>query len=179
MKPFNHMILQVGSKPFRYIFLLMLLSPFSSWAQGSPPPYYGEIEFQYDARGNRVLRQIYVYPPSIGQVPDSTKVNKDQTSEEPVAANEQVKEEAMQKALSLGISVYPNPTEAMVNVTINALQNGKEAELMLFDNLGRLITRKKQTSGVDTINLETLNTGIYFIQIVMEKERLVYKVIKQ
>lgn len=69
------------------------------------------------------------------------------------------------------IKLYPNPTSDIINIEFS---NSIEiTELILYDNLGRSIIIKKEN--LDTLNLTTLPTGIYFLKILCSGGKNVMK----
>ncbi|MGC4037672.1 MAG: PQQ-dependent sugar dehydrogenase [Chitinophagaceae bacterium] len=66
------------------------------------------------------------------------------------------------------VNLFPNPANDEINVTIDAPVDGK-AEWKLLDNSGRVVLQSKQQlrkgNNSFTVNINTLATGIYFMQI--------------
>lgn len=58
------------------------------------------------------------------------------------------------------INVYPNPTRDILNIT-----NAENADIQIFDTLGKMILSKDAISANEQLNVSGLNAGIYFIQI--------------
>lgn len=66
------------------------------------------------------------------------------------------------------ISVYPNPANDRVNMDLSAY-NGKTATVKIFNTLGQqLIASSFVASGVKTIAVDELPSGIYFTQLTVE-----------
>lgn len=68
------------------------------------------------------------------------------------------------------IKIYPNPTQSEIYVN-----NVNVKEIKLFDNTGKIV---KTVSKSNTIDLSNFATGIYFLQIITDKESFVKKIIK-
>lgn len=68
------------------------------------------------------------------------------------------------------ISVYPNPTNDYIKIS------KKMDELVLYDLSGRLILSVENT---DTVDLRTLNTGIYILKAKNKKETRSFKIEKK
>ena len=84
-------------------------------------------------------------------------------------------------AFSLQLStfnVYPNPTLNKVNVTF---EPGKYYQLMLSDNLGRILQQQQIGAQIEHVmlDLSAYPTGVYFINLKTGKDNVVKKVIKQ
>ncbi len=74
--------------------------------------------------------------------------------------------------------IYPNPTN---NILIIEGPSDEKTKLTLQDNLGKVILERIMTkSGFnsETINLELLKNGVYFIKISNSKEEITKKVVK-
>ena len=69
------------------------------------------------------------------------------------------------------ISIYPNPTDGII--TINSIES--IGQVKLFDYSGRIILETNDK----TIDLSTLDNGIYFIEINRKNEKMIQKVVKQ
>lgn len=64
-------------------------------------------------------------------------------------------------------NVYPNPANTFFNVALE-LVNDKNATITITDLLGREITRKDVTDATTVFNTKTLNSGIYFVNVLSE-----------
>ena len=74
-----------------------------------------------------------------------------------------------------GISLYPNPTSAMVNFS---LKNIEGTPVRIIDVNGRTILKTKISSD-NNINIEMLTNGVYFVQLQIENKDLSYKFVKK
>jgi hypothetical protein len=73
------------------------------------------------------------------------------------------------------VLVYPNPTSKDVTLEITAELIGKD--YYLTDNTGRIILSGQFRALKETINLEQISTGVYFIKI-DDNANLMYKIVK-
>jgi hypothetical protein len=73
------------------------------------------------------------------------------------------------------VLVYPNPTSKDVTLEITAELLGKD--YYLTDNTGRIILSGQFRALKETINLEQISTGVYFIKI-DDNANLMYKIVK-
>lgn len=71
------------------------------------------------------------------------------------------------------IVVYPNPLNDVLKIKSNGVQI---RSISVFDSEGKLILEK--TQDFDSINLETLTRGVYFVKIQDENSANTYKVVK-
>ena len=74
-----------------------------------------------------------------------------------------------------GISLYPNPTSAMVNFS---LKNIEGTPVRIIDVNGRTVL-KTTISSDNNINIEMLTNGVYFVQLQIENKDLSYKFVKK
>ena len=84
--------------------------------------------------------------------------------------------------LTAGNTVYPNPFINELNITVNAPRN-TTARIEIVDIQGRLIAVKsvdvnKGDTKITVSELSNLNSGIYFVNMIMNGETIHAKVIK-
>lgn len=61
------------------------------------------------------------------------------------------------------INLYPNPTRDLLNIT-----NAENADIQVFDILGKMILSKDNISVNEQLNVSSLNSGAYFVKISKE-----------
>jgi len=69
-----------------------------------------------------------------------------------------------------GISMYPNPAAGLVNITVK-----EDAQLSLYTYTGQLIKEQPVKEGSNTINLDGLATGLYFVKINNHTAKLIVR----
>lgn len=75
------------------------------------------------------------------------------------------------------VKIYPNPTNKILNIEI---QNSTFSNIELFDIYGKLIQTFEINNTTKSINIEHLNSGVYFIQISNNKgNKITRKLIKK
>jgi hypothetical protein len=75
-----------------------------------------------------------------------------------------------------GINIYPNPVESKMNIQ----STGEQVKRVVVTDLsGRVCLRKKADSQSEVLNLSTLNSGIYLIQLETEKGKYTAKIVKK
>ena len=101
-----------------------------------------------------------------GEVEDYT-VNIQNSGNRSVATN------TADNPTSLDFSVYPNPSSKIINVRIpEQLENG---QYQIMDMNGKVISQERITP---SINVENLETGIYFIRIFDTNKNYIKKFVK-
>jgi hypothetical protein len=74
------------------------------------------------------------------------------------------------------INIYPNPTSGVLYITIS---NKIIANYSILNLLNKTIIESKNTSNKNTLNLQHLSKGLYFIKIVLKDGQiLIKKIIK-
>jgi uncharacterized delta-60 repeat protein len=68
--------------------------------------------------------------------------------------------------------IYPNPSNGTFTIEVDHI-----GELLIMDNLGRLILQKKLKSNKESIDLSNMNSGIYFLRLHTAQQQLTKKVI--
>lgn len=70
------------------------------------------------------------------------------------------------------ISLYPNPTNGIVNIT-----NAEGFNVDVYDILGKVILSKNNINNQETIDLTNLAAGVYYVKLQNEKASTVKKVV--
>lgn len=127
------------------------------------------VGYQYDANGNRTQRTFV----GLRMSPDL-----------PDKDSSKVEERNKQMAMKYGLSVYPNPTRDVVNISINkadetSQESIRNETIYLMDNSGKEITRQKYDGKENLFDLSGRAAGVYYLRITFNKQEDVsYKVIK-
>ena len=85
---------------------------------------------------------------------------------------------AIQEEVSSFYKVYPNPTKAEITVEINDF-TGKNYEATLMDMAGRIYQNEIIKNRIQTISVEKMSLGIYFLRVGNEEKSNVVKLIKE
>lgn len=127
------------------------------------------VGYQYDANGNRTQRTFV----GLRMSPDL-----------PGKDSSKVEERNKEIAMKYGLSIYPNPTRDVVNISINkadetSQESIRNATIYLMDNSGKEITRQKYDGKENLFDLSGRAAGVYYLRIAFNKQEDVsYKVIK-
>jgi uncharacterized delta-60 repeat protein len=68
--------------------------------------------------------------------------------------------------------IYPNPSNGAFTIEVERI-----GEILILDNLGRLILKKKINHNKESINLTNMNSGIYFLKLTTDHQQLTKKII--
>ena len=115
------------------------------------------VYFQYDETGNRVRRWV------IDELKSSDSIT---STPLPVVF----------LYATVESRIYPNPTTDFLNVEIRSELN--DWDLYIYDHAGREL-KKESINNSAVIDLSSYNTGLYYILICNDKNKSVYKIIKQ
>ncbi|WP_299892077.1 T9SS type A sorting domain-containing protein [uncultured Lacinutrix sp.] len=77
------------------------------------------------------------------------------------------------------IKVYPNPANNIVNIAVSKKESNKYIKVLLFDNLGRLISDINSEGETLSIDTSILVNGIYVLKIFSDNYRTTKKVVVQ
>jgi len=119
------------------------------------------IEYDYTPSGNRKLRKLSTSAWRVGKK-DSTESAK----------------EFPKILMKEGISVFPNPTSSAVVLTINDYKPEENNSMTLLDIKGNVVMQQKITSGRTELDVSHLIAGIYYFNVVKNKNMLSYKLVK-
>jgi Secretion system C-terminal sorting domain len=73
-----------------------------------------------------------------------------------------------------GISIFPNPSSSIVHVNIDKFNDNMSTKLYIFDVVGREILSKEIRNKETKIDVSKLDTGTYFIRIVVNQGEQVW-----
>ncbi|SRR6266496_1858196 len=86
---------------------------------------------------------------------------------------------SLQTVQEYGVSVYPNPSSDNLNVAIANLQANDKAVVYLFDNTGKKLYEKNQSTILCNLDMKNLPSGLYYLRIKINDDEMVYKIVKQ
>lgn len=73
--------------------------------------------------------------------------------------------------------LYPNPTTDIIKIKFST--DFVDVKMMIFNSLGQMVLEKSNVQSDENINLENLNSGIYFYKIASANATLTGKIIKK
>lgn len=124
----------------------------------------GTVSFAYDENGNRIMRSINI-----------RKVNengKDVESQSPTLG------EAIDVFANMKVSIYPNPTKDMVFISAESVEVEHVLQIRLTNAAGTVLQQKEYKGILESIDLSDLPVGVYLLQLTLDKEVHVWKLIK-
>lgn len=131
------------------------------------------LEFTYDNAGNQIQRELVtITVNSLLNTNNSEETEEEETTMLPMS-------NSINDNASI-IELYPNPVVDLLNVEWQS--NLQIAEIMLFDNTGKLLQLKKVYEGTtrETFNLSNYSSGMYYIRLFDSfQQSKSYKIIKK
>ncbi len=79
----------------------------------------------------------------------------------------------------LSANVFPNPTNSILNITLNDSNFDNPATIYVYNTTGLLVEKKVLNSNKNELDLKSLSSGIYFIHINDKSKSFFSKVVKQ
>ena len=122
----------------------------------------GSVGYSYDAAGNRISRTIIL----------SRNMAKKQART--------IKDKEYTDILSQrNISISPNPTKGMVEITITGLRESDDCAMSVYTLKGQTLKTLSVSGEVTTIDLSGQPDGIYLLDITINGEKTTWKIIKK
>ena len=119
------------------------------------------VTYAYDNAGNRTARTV-----TVAKAPQAPEEMQSLT-----ALSDRIAEKS--------VVIYPNPTKGMLSVEIKDYTESLKAEFRLMDMSGRTIIEQKAVGNNQTFDLSRQVAGIYLLQIRINGESAVWKIIKE
>ncbi|MCF8226032.1 MAG: T9SS type A sorting domain-containing protein [Bacteroidales bacterium] len=123
--------------------------------------FYAVIVPQYEDITVTPTLEGYVFDPPSFSV---TNAMTDNSSD--FIGSENVSVAKMEKT---GIKVYPNPVDDIINVSLG--ENAQTGMLTLYDISGRNILHRELTNSMNTIDISSLKSGVYFVNITNDQKQ--------
>ena len=96
--------------------------------------------------------------------------------------NAKVTEENSSGEVKTDISMYPNPSDGIVNITINPIKS-KTIKITLSNSNGKIVLEKNLVPSEDNItnsvDISTLPKGMYIVRIASDNQEQFRKIIKK
>lgn len=120
-----------------------------------------------------ILQRNDQYPGAYVQN-DNTPSDQDESDNNYRAVKIRLDEEEwnVEEIVNLGneISVYPNPVNGMMTITLNAA-----SEVSIFNLMGQKVASFMGNAGVNNYDASSLNSGVYFLQAGSSTQKFIVK----
>ena len=151
------------------LFFLMFWALPQAWAQ--------EVEYVYDAAGNRTMRKIINLQPSSPQGGGGMgKSATDDSGKQPEDAAIQQYDDILGERK---VTIYPNPTQGMIRIEFQGYEEMNDARLLLYDIQGKLLRQANKVEESNTLDLSPYPDGMYILQIIEGKAKSEWKIVKE
>ncbi|MBR1784781.1 MAG: T9SS type A sorting domain-containing protein [Bacteroidales bacterium] len=129
--------------------------------------------------GGEAAGQSWTISYTVGQVAASTAMDEATLITEGVQQSPSVSVQRIDEVDALpDVSVYPNPTAAMVTLRREAAEPA--TSVSLFDGAGRALASRAWSGETLTLDLAALPSGMYMVRVACGKDRVKnYKIIKE
>jgi YD repeat-containing protein len=128
-----------------------------------------KISYEYDDAGNRIERVIVIDKLSILE-PFPEDDQRDNERQKPF------EEQFNQRK----ISIYPNPTKGNLAVNISGIDFNSTCKGLLYSMMGKkIIEFDIQSNTITPVKMDHLSPGMYILILIIDKEKLSYKIVKQ
>lgn len=135
---------------------------------------YKEIKYQYDAAGNRIIRQTTII---LNKKAAADTIPPIQTTKTVIDTNKNVLNNSSMGSLPQ-VSIYPNPTIDQVKINLQGFNTYNEAKLIVSDAYGKeLITTEKFNQTI-LIDLSPFSSGVYLVHLIVNNQKHVYRINK-
>jgi len=139
--------------------------------------------YSYDANGNRTMREYKMINIQATKIIDSTAQHGDSASV--IAANQAAQQLQQQQQLSetlpngQQITVFPNPTEGVLQIDITNFATGSKGYILATDMQGRLVYKSENINATNKIDFSTLAKGNYTLKLLLNDTTKEWVIIKQ
>lgn len=120
-----------------------------------------KIEYQYDAKGNRIKRQTVILPAQTDRNFNLTELEVEEETKE------------------FSILISPNPTKGELKVLITGQEDYEESSLGIYTMNGALIQKIEPIKETNYLNLQNQSPGMYILRLVIGDKVETWKVVKQ
>jgi hypothetical protein len=168
-KQFILKINRTPMKSFHFLcfFSLLFCLPSLGFSQSNPPT--PTVHYSYDANGNRIQRWVTI--DKIVKADTADSLHQDTAFKNKVngADNKQGQR----------ISLYPNPTQGLLDLQITGMKEGETAEYVFVSLTGQELLRKKTGSPQTRIDISNFAPGTYVVNVTLGGRVERWKVVKQ
>ena len=131
------------------------------------------VTFSYDADGNRITRSL-----SMRRIDNNVNHNADLWEQNGQAKDTDLLSSAVDSFDAMEVSLYPNPTQAIVNLTIENIESDAILQAMLTTASGAVLYNKKIDGLYESIDLTQYSPGIYYLRLTANEESHTWKIVK-
>ena len=122
------------------------------------------IGFDYDAAGNRISRYVINFK-----------------STDAGDKNNNTPKEYTDVFEGITVKICPNPNKGKFDVKLIGLKNNgnKQVRLFMYNTSGKPIYHNEQPGSINSVDISTRENGVYYLNILVNNKKRVWKIIKQ
>ena len=87
--------------------------------------------------------------------------------------NNKIPSSAFEIVSNKDISIYPNPSKSISNLSLNVFNTNDNFEYEIYDLAGKIMIKEKITNSIIQINSSFINSGIYLVKI-LKNNTMIY-----
>ncbi len=127
------------------------------------------VEFKYSKTGSRTSRKTTTI-----NLKSTSNLSSDSFSKEKKNTTESFTEELG----DYNVLIYPNPVESEINISIEGKTNVSLVEISIYDQAGRLVLKRNESSDKILINLSHLTPGSYYMNLFLDGKNKKWTIVK-
>lgn len=122
--------------------------------------YSQDVSYTYDNAGNRIKREPYI------ELQSQNKRLMAATEEQSLIIPNEIK-------------IYPNPTDGLFKIEISGLNENDGCEMSVCSLSGQILLVRTDITQIVEIDIRQYPAGIYLLNITLNDEKSVWKIIKK
>lgn len=127
--------------------------------------YPVNMVFSYDDNGNRIRNKIV-----FTKIQDKGNIHETESS---------FLTSVLDTMNSVEICIYPNPTNDKVVVATRGMENGQTLKAMLLSITGKVLEERVIADTQESFDLSEKASGVYLLELHINQEKQIWKVIKR
>ena len=125
-----------------------------------------KILYTYDNAGNRIARQVVQVPiRSFSQLNENEEPQNEESWNDKLSRNK--------------VNIYPNPVQTELVVSISELPEPGYGQLIMFDMEGQQMYKGDVTTTYTIVQMESFETGVYIMKLMIGEQQSIWKIIKK
>ncbi len=128
-----------------------------------------KVEFNYNNTGSRTSRKTTTI---------NLKSTSNQSSDSFSTEKKTEPESLTDEMGDYSVLIYPNPVESEINISIEGKTDVSLVEISIYDQVGRLVLKRNESSDKILLNLSHLTPGSYYMNLSMDGSNKKWTIVK-
>ena len=150
----------------RKILLLLIIMWFA-------PDVFGQVQYEYDAAGNRTSRTIILTSPRNSSSED------DDPQTRSLMPDDYEMPKYEDRLGERNVVIYPNPTRGLLQIEFQGYGEMQDARLLLYNLQGSLLRQVNNVELSVSLDLSPYPPGMYILILIEGTSRSEWRIIKQ